>query len=261
MTNSTKSLFQLLLILFAFDVGRKFLLNSNNITPTQNNQTSKKQETNNISNKKKSEKILIEDDEQYDEDEFVVKKREPKKIPEKILEKENKNEENILIINYDTALYKNQFNQLKKEITGNFSNLIVVEKAYPLPDMKKFLSRFVYFTQIFASGLLFYPKYLKQSLPFLSDGMITGIEKNKWYLMIGNFIFHFWLNRQLIYTGAFEISYKGKDVFSKLKNKYIPKESDIHNILENLLNSKGEIDKNEKKAKKEIKITDDDDDF
>lgn len=258
MAATTGALIQLLLILFVFDIVRKIYIKPKDIKKdtsvhkNDNNPLNKK-----IKEKNKLEKINIKEiskstieKEIYEDDEFVYAK-----IPEKRVDKENdsKNEKQekwekeerekienkgkkkkILKINYDKYLYQKNFEKIKREIENNYTNIFVEGEEYPLPDNKKFFSRFTYITQIGVSFLLVFTKSLKQGLPFIPDNAIKTIDEYKWFIMLGNFLIHFWLNRYLSTTGAFEIIFNKKLLYSKLETHSLPQNLDIKKIVKKL---------------------------
>ena len=80
---------------------------------------------------------------------------------------------------------------------GNFTHLDIEEKEYPLPPNKKFFSKFTFFTQMGISIFIFSGQKLKDKLTMIPGIVFETVEKNKWFVMIGNFIFHQWLNKYL----------------------------------------------------------------
>jgi hypothetical protein len=229
MAATTGVLIQLLLILFVFDIVRKIYIKPKDIKKD----TTVNKDDNIPLNKKIKAKNIIEknnineitkttiENEIYEDDEFVYAKNPEKRDDE---EKESKNEkqekqekderekiekkgkkQKILTIKYDKYLYQKNFEKIKKEIENNYTNIFVEGEEYPLPDNKKFFSRFTYITQIGVSFLLVFTKSLKQGLPFIPDSTIKTIDEYKWFIMLGNFLIHFWLNRYLSTSGAFEI--------------------------------------------------------
>ena len=136
---------------------------------------------------------------------------------------------------------------------GNFTNFDVEEKEYPLPSNKKFFSKITFFTQMGISLLIFSGQKLKEKLTMIPGSIFDAIEKNKWFVVISNFLFHQWLNKNLSTTGAFEIYFKDKLIFSKLSSNKLPKERDIHKEIK-------KISKKVKNKGKKRKYEDDDDD-
>ena len=246
MAATTGSLIQLLLILFAFDVVRKIYFKPKELNSNLNNNNNKITKKSNHIEKNSKKEILNENQQKYniyeDDDEFVISKNSEKNNEKKedvvqedknIIDKKEKKKK-ILIINYDKYLYKKNFFQLKNEIENNYTNVVVKGEEYPLPENKKFFSKFTYITQIGVSLLLIFTKALKQGLPFLSDNTIKIIDYYKWPIMLCNFFIHFWLNRYLGTTGAFEIIYKNKLIYSKLETHSLPNHIDLKKIIKNL---------------------------
>jgi selT/selW/selH-like putative selenoprotein len=202
-------------------------------------------------NKKKSKKTSNENEEEKEKE----KKKKKKKIKNDDDEDEEDDREVITII-YDQKSFGQYYETLKNEIMGNFTNIDVEGKNYPLPSGKQFLSKFTFVSQMGISLLVFTGQKLKDTITVVPPSVFDGIEKNKWFLLIGNFFFHQWLNRNLATTGAFEIYYKDKIIFSKLASNKLPKEREIHSEIKKI-NKKY---KNKYKGKKK-KYADDDDDF
>ena len=166
------------------------------------------------------------------------KKNKKKSVEEEDDDEEEENKE-ILTIIYDKKSYHKYFTTLKNELMGNFTSLDIDEKEYPLPTNKKLFSKVTFFTQMGVSIIIFSAQKLKNNFAFIPPNVFDMIDKNKWFVMIGNFLFHQWLKNFLSTTGAFEISYKSKQLFSKLTSKRLPKEGDVHAQLKKLFKKKG----------------------
>ena len=208
---------------------------------TDNKKTNKK-------NKTKEEK----ENEEEKEKEKKEKKKKKKKNKEEDDEDEEENKQ-VLTIIYDKRSFAKYYETLKNEIMGNFTNFDVEEKEYPLPPNKKFFSKITFFTQMGISLLIFSGQKLKEKLTMIPGSIFDAIEKNKWFVVISNFLFHQWLNKNLSTTGAFEIYFKDKLIFSKLSSNKLPKERDIHKEIK-------KISKKVKNKGKKRKYEDDDDD-
>ena len=234
MAAPTGTLIPLLLILFIFDIIRKIYFKPKDFNK---NTTS----LNNIKN--------IENNNILNEDDEFISQKEPSKDNNENEEEYNKNipksqqNQKILIINYDKYLYEKNFMKLKLEIENNYTNIIINGKEYPLPQNKIMFARFTKISQIGISLLLLSSKLLKLGLPFLSDNTINIIEDYKWIIIFGNVLFHFWINKFLLTTGAFEIIYNKNLLYSKLETHLLPTQVDIIKIIKNLhLKSKNEED-------------------
>ena len=279
----TNTLFRFFIICLMIDIGMKYFLKPNQ-------QMIKKSEQ--IKEKDKYENPLkdVDIDTSLDEDDEFTDKKKPKKKKEKETEEEQKEEEKeikdkknkkdkkkkkkeddededdelndnkeVITIIYDKKSFGKYYEGLKNEIMGNFTDFDIEEKEYPLPPVKKFFSKITFFTQMGVSLLTFSGQKLKDKLTMIPASVFDGIEKNKWFVMIGNFLFHQWLNKNLSTTGAFEIYFKGKIIFSKLSSNRLPKERDIHSELKKF---KNKSNKNGKKSKnKEYDEDNDDDDL
>lgn len=226
MAAQTRTLINLLFILFAFDIIRKFFFKPKDIN-SKNNPNFQK---NNVAKNKTLKKLDIEDN----DDEFVTGKKSEKleqNEKEEELIKKSKKKKKILTIKYDKYLYEKKFNELKYDIENNYTNVYVDGIEYPVPENKKYFSKFTYIIQIGVSLLLIFTKYLKIGMPFLSDDVIKIIEDYKWLIILFNFILHFWLNKFLLTSGAFEIIYNDKILYSKLEVHTLPKKIDLEKII------------------------------
>lgn len=197
--------------------------------------------------KKSTNETQTEDDEESEE--TLEDSKKEKKADKKVKKnKKKKNDEDdddedyeaeepkeILSISYDKKSFQKYYDNLKKQIMGNFTYLDVEDREYPLPPFKKFFSKFTFFTQISVSFLIFGGQKYKDKLTMIPPGVFDMLEKNKWVVMIGNFLLHQWLNRYLSSTGAFEVYYKNKLIFSKLASNRLPSELDLHRQLKKLV--------------------------
>ena len=215
--------------------------------------------------KKSNNETQTEDDDKSEEtkEEAKGEKKTEKKVKKNKKKKNDDDEEDeeeepkeILTIHYDKKSFQKYYDNLKIQIMGNFTHLDVEDKEYPLPPFKKFFSKFTFFTQIGVSFLIFGGQKYKDKLTMIPPGVFDTLEKNKWVVMIGNFLLHQWLNRYLSSTGAFEVYYKGKLIFSKLASNRLPSELDLHNKLKKLVKKR----KSKQKTKHIKKEEDDDDD-
>ena len=200
-------------------------------------------------NKKKDDKE--KEDEKEKEKEKKDKKKKKKKNKDEADDDEEEEKE-VLTIIYDKKSFGKYYETLKNEIMGNFTNFDIVDQEYPLPANKKFFSKITFFTQMGVSLLIFSGQKLKDKLTIIPSAVFDGIEKNKWFVMIGNFLLHQWLNKNLSTTGAFEIYYKDRIIFSKLATNKLPKETDIHKEIKR-------INKRIKGKNKKKKYEEDDD--
>ena len=208
-----------------------------------------------IDNKKPNKKNKTKEEKENEEEKEKEKKEKKKKKKKNKEEDDEDEEENkqVLTIIYDKRSFAKYYETLKNEIMGNFTNFDVEEKEYPLPPNKKFFSKITFFTQMGISLLIFSGQKLKEKLTMIPGSIFDEIEKNKWFVVISNFLFHQWLNKNLSTTGAFEIYFKDKLIFSKLSSNKLPKERDIHKEIK-------KISKKFKHKGKKKKYEDDDDD-
>ena len=189
-----------------------------------------------VDNKKPNKKNKTKEEKENEEEKEKEKKDKKKKKKKNKEDDDEDEEENkqVLTIIYDKRSFAKYYETLKNEIMGNFTNFDVEEKEYPLPANKKFFSKITFFTQMGISLLIFSGQKLKEKLTMIPSSIFDAIEKNKWFVVISNFLFHQWLNKNLSTTGAFEIYFKDKLIFSKLSSNKLPKERDIHSEIKKI---------------------------
>ena len=275
-SSTTNFIFRLFIICIMIDIAMRYFLGPGPSMATKKKQEVKPKE-NKYENPLKDADIdtSLDEDDDFAEDKKTKKKNKKKddkeKEDEKEKEKEKKDkkkkkkknkdeaddeeeeEKEVLTIIYDKKSFGKYYETLKNEIMGNFTNFDIVDQEYPLPANKKFFSKITFFTQMGVSLLIFSGQKLKDKLTIIPSAVFDGIEKNKWFVMIGNFLLHQWLNKNLSTTGAFEIYYKDRIIFSKLATNKLPKEADIHKEIKR-------INKRIKGKNKKKKYEEDDDD-
>ena len=211
--------------------------------------------------KKQKKKNKKKDTKEKEEEKEKEKDKEKKKKKKKVKDEDDDDDDDedvdkqIITIIYDKRSFGKYYENLKNEIMGNFTNIDVEEKEYPLPSNKRFLSKFTFFSQIGINIFIFMGQKFKDKITMIPPSVFDGIEKNKWFIALGNLFFHQWLNRNLSTTGAFEIYFKDKIIFSKLSSNTLPREKDIHKQIKKL-NKKY---KGKGKKKKHVDYEDDDD--
>ena len=204
-------------------------------------------------NKKKSKKLKKNDTEEEIEEETEKKEKKSKKkhqIEEDEDEDEGDERQRLSIV-YDKKSYNKYCENLKNQIMGNFTSIDIDEKEYPLPQFKSFFSKFTFVSQMGINLFIFSGSKIKDKLTMIPSNVFDFVEKNKWIIMIGNFLGHQCLNKFLSTTGAFEVYYNNRLIFSKLSTNRLPSEADLHRILRKYI----------KKNKKKGKVSDDDEDF
>ena len=72
-------------------------------------------------------------------------------------------------------------------------------------------------------------------MPLLSDNTIEFITKYNIMLIIANFILHFILNKHIIITGAFEIFFNNKNIYSKIATHNLPDINKLKNVLNKII--------------------------
>jgi len=204
--------------------------------------------------KKKNKKEIKEKEEETEKEKEKEKEKKKKKKKIKDDYDEDDEEKQVITIIYDKRQYSKYYENLKNEIMGNFTSVDVLEKEYPLPPNKKFLSKFTFFSQIGVYLLIWSGQSLKNKLTMIPPSVFDSIEKNKYFIMIGNIFLHQWLSRNLSTTGAFEVYLNDKIIFSKLSSNKLPSERDIRKQIKKMNK------KYKKKKKKHIDDDDDDDD-
>ena len=282
----TPLLFRILLICIVIDIVTRYYEKPPIKPPSKKDKSQNKKEDKYENPLKDVEIDTSLDEDDDDDDNFVdTKKKKPKKKVQNETEEDNENEKekekeiekeqkikkkkkksknrdedddqpeesrDFLTIMYDKKSFQKYYDKLKLQILGNFTHIDIEEKEYPLSPNKQFFSKFTFFTQMGISIFIFSGQKLKDKLTMIPSFVFDTVEKNKWFVMIGNFFFHQWLNRYLSTTGAFEVYYKDRLIFSKLATNRLPSELDIHKQLRKYVKNK--------KNKKSRKNDDDDDD-
>ena len=245
----TNFIFRLFIICIAIDIATRYFFGPGPSMLVKKKQD-KKVEQKKYENPLKDVDIdtSLDEDDDFSDDKKSNKKKKKKEEKENEMEKGKENKKNksldeeeeeekyrqVLTIIYDKKSFGKYYETLKNEIMGNFTNFDVEEKEYPLPSNKKFFSKITFFTQMGISLLVFAGQKIKDKLPFIPSSFFDLIEKNKWFVIISNFVFHQWLNKNLSTTGAFEIYFKDKIIFSKLSTNKLPKERDIHDDIKKI---------------------------
>lgn len=247
-SSTTGLLFRILFICLAFDVARRFFEKPIQRQIKGKQSEPKKDKYENPLKDKEINTTLDEDDEDNDFADTKKEKKKKEKKEKKIKKEEDDDEEDEeekekLIVSYDKKSYQKYFTTFKNEIMGNFTDVDIEEIEYPLPSNKKLFSKFTFVTQMGVSLLIFQAPKIKGMLPMIPPNVFDMIEKNKWVVMIGNFLLHQWLNKFLSTTGAFEVSFRGKNLYSKLASNKLPRESDIHSKLKKILKKSGKKSK------------------
>ena len=203
----------ILLFLFAIDVIKKIYFTHNKNISRENT----------INNKIDSHINKNNQIEKEEEDEFSS-------IDDMV-----KNKKIEIIIKYDKFLHAKDFILLKNKIENDFKNIEIKGEEFPLPKSRRYFINFTYIVQIGTCLLLFFPKYLKIAMPLLSDNTFEFITKYNIMLIIANFILHFILNQHIIITGAFEIFFNNKNIYSKIETHNLPDIIKLKNVLKKII--------------------------
>jgi len=116
----------------------------------------------------------------------------------------------------------------------------VTGSIYPPSPLYYGLSQFCSYLFILGLLLLFAGEYIFNTLnlPF-GLRIVNYLKLNQTQVMIGLFALN-WLSGQLVSTGAFEVSYNGRTVFSKLTSGELPNPTNLlhraHDMIKRIEN-------------------------
>jgi len=144
-----------------------------------------------------------------------------------------KNNDIYLKIQYcQSWSYRNYFNEIKQILESNYQNVFVEGEEYPLNFYRRSLSYCVTFFQIFLLILIFQPDLIKKYFTIIPLDLINWCIENKWKVIIGGYFFGNMIRNNINNTGAFEIFYNNKLIWSKLKIGNVPKLQFIVSMIE-----------------------------
>ena len=135
----------------------------------------------------------------------LIKKSETQ-IPDEDLEKVT------IDIKYCANSHAKQFEEVKKELMGSYTNINVTGSEFPINSIKKILSKGLFFLQMAMMVILVGGQTVRSYLTFIPDRVFTLIEEKKFWVGIMNFFVFNQISNFLNTSGAFEITMNGETV-------------------------------------------------
>jgi selT/selW/selH-like putative selenoprotein len=111
---------------------------------------------------------------------------------------------------------------MKNYFTNNFSNVEVTGEQYPLSPMKKMFSNMIMAIQIAIVGIIVAPDFVKSKVTFIPGEIVDLISQNKIIAGVGAFFGGNIINSIISNSGALEIFYNDKLIWSKLQSGNVP---------------------------------------
>ena len=121
--------------------------------------------------------------------------------------------------------------EIQQIMEKNFKNVIVNGEEYPLSQTRKFLSYSVMAIQFLIFTLLILCNFKNIINSILPNNLIDWIGENKLRTFFLTFILGNFIQNQIYNTGAFEIFYNGKQIWSKLDTGDVPNINDLIQML------------------------------
>jgi len=129
------------------------------------------------------------------------------------IEDENMSEEKIKIkIKFCTTSMSKHFDDVKKELTGYYSNIEVEGSEYPIDPIKKMLSKLVFFIQIGIIILMVGSNYIKPYLSFIPEFLFKFLDEKRFIIGLANYFIAGQITSYLNKTNAFEVYLNGSMV-------------------------------------------------
>ncbi len=142
-----------------------------------------------------------------------------------------KSEKVILNVKYCTTSYAKQFEQFKKDLIGNYTNIEVLGQEYPINPTRKMLGKFFWYFQMGMMIIIIGGQGIRGYLTFIPARVFEFLDKNKFIVGLFNFLGIGWIMNQLNSTFAFEVIAQGEIIWSKLETNLLPITSTIVDIL------------------------------
>jgi len=122
--------------------------------------------------------------------------------------------------------------EIENIMKRNFKNVIVNGEEYPLSSIRKTLSYSIMGFQFLIFTILLLINVIKPILTSIfSNDIIDWIGENKLRTFFLTFILGNFIQNQIYNTGAFEIFYNGKQIWSKLDTGDVPNINDLIQML------------------------------
>lgn len=146
---------------------------------------------------------------------------------------QSRNEEGLvtLEVKYCPTTYAKTFEDFKKDLVGNYTNIEVIGSEFPVAPVKKLLSKALWLVQMGTMVLIIGGHFARNYLQFIPERVFKFIDDNKMMIGIFNFFIIGWLQNSLTATKAFEILYMKENIWSALQFKKPPTAQVIAEIL------------------------------
>ena len=120
---------------------------------------------------------------------------------------------------------------MKNYFSNNFSNVEVTGEQYPLSPMRKMLSNIIMAIQIAVVGIIVAPDFVKSKVTFIPAEIVDLISQNKVIAGVGAFFGGNIINGIISNSGALEIFYNDKLIWSKLQSGNVPNVQGIVQLI------------------------------
>ena len=120
---------------------------------------------------------------------------------------------------------------MKNYFSNNFLNVEVTGEQYPLSPMRKMLSNMVMAIQIAIVAIIVAPDFIKSKVTFIPSEIIDLVSQNKVIAGIGAFFGGNIISGLITNSGALEIFYNDKLIWSKLQSGNVPNVQGIVQLI------------------------------
>ncbi|KAI1289884.1 putative thioredoxin reductase-like selenoprotein T protein [Halotydeus destructor] len=128
--------------------------------------------------------------------------------------------------------YKKAFEEYSFMLSQKYPDLVVVGSNYPPPPLKHYLAQSLLVLKMATISLIIMSINPFTLMGFDTPTIWTWLSSNRVYGCLMTFFIINMIEGQLISTGAFEISYNGVPVWSKLQNGRIPSPPELFQIID-----------------------------
>jgi hypothetical protein len=107
---------------------------------------------------------------------------------------------------------KQKYEDLRKEIIGNYTNIDLIGFEYPAPPQKQMIAKVLGYVQMGFIAYLILGTYIRPHLTFIPPFILDFLDKYKFALGIFNYFFMSKYITSLQETGAFEVMIRDVNV-------------------------------------------------
>lgn len=158
-------------------------------------------------------------------------------IPPKPKERREDGEDNlekvILNVKYCTVSYAKQFEQFKKDLIGNYTNIEVFGQEYPIDSTKKMAAKILWYLQMGMMVIIVGGQAVRRYLTFIPNAFFQFLDNNKFIVGLFNFMGVGYIMNQLNSSFAFEVTSSNETIWSKLASNALPTASVVVDVLKN----------------------------